>query len=80
MGAIHHDDGHDHREEELHVWGLSTSRTARTAHGVIDPDRLQGEGLSRDQLLAQARHRLEALGIRKSTLQLESAAQPDAPT
>ncbi len=66
--------------EELHVWGLSTSLTALTAHVVIDPDRLQGEGLSRDQLLAQARHRLEAFGISKSTLQLESAAQPDAPT
>ncbi len=63
--------------EELHVWGLST---ALTAHVVIDPDRLQGEGLSRDQLLAQARHRLEAFGICKSTLQLETAAQPDAPT
>ena len=66
--------------QELHVWGLSTSRTALTAHVVIDPDRLQGEGLSRDQLLAQARHRLEAFGICKSTLQLETAAQPDAPT
>lgn len=65
--------------EELHVWGLSTSRTALTAHVVIDPDRLKGEGLSRDQLLAQARLRLEAFGIRKSTLQLESAAQADAP-
>ena len=66
--------------EELNVWGLSTSRTALTAHVVIDPDRLLGEVLSRDQLLAQARHRLEAFGIRKSTLQLENAAQPDAPT
>lgn len=64
--------------EELHVWGLSTSRTALTAHVVIDPDRLQREGLSRDQLLAQARQRLEAFGIRKSTLQLECAAQQDA--
>jgi len=41
--------------EELHVWGLSTSRTALTAH----------------LLLAMARQRLEVLGIRKSTLQLE---------
>ncbi len=65
--------------EELHVWGLSTSRTALTAHVVIDPDRLQREGLSRDQLLAQARQRLEAIGIGKSTLQLESAAPPVAP-
>ena len=65
--------------EELHVWGLSTSGTALTAHVVIDPSRLAHEGLSRDQLLDQARHRLEAFGIRKSTLQLESADQPDAP-
>lgn len=65
--------------EELHVWGLSTSRTALTAHVVIDPRRLAHAGLSRDQLLDQARHRLEAFGIRKSTLQLESADQPDAP-
>lgn len=65
--------------EELHVWGLSTARTALTAHVVIDPSRLAHEGFSRDQLLDQARHRLEAFGIRKSTLQLESADQPDAP-
>ncbi|MEA5473272.1 cation diffusion facilitator family transporter [Synechococcus sp. CCY9201] len=63
--------------EKLHVWGLSTSRTALTAHVVIDPDRLLREGLSRDQLLASAQRRLEAFGIRKSTLQLESAAQTD---
>ncbi|MFM7734211.1 MAG: cation diffusion facilitator family transporter [Cyanobium sp.] len=37
--------------EELHVWGLSTSRTALTAHVLIDPDRLQGADLDRDQLL-----------------------------
>jgi cobalt-zinc-cadmium efflux system protein len=68
-----------HEVEELHVWGLSTSRTALTAHVVVAPDRLHQEGLSRDQLLAQARHRLETFGIRKSTLQIETAAQPDAP-
>jgi cobalt-zinc-cadmium efflux system protein len=59
--------------EELHVWGLSTSRIALTAHLVIDEDRLQREGLNRDQLLALARQRLEAFDIRKSTLQLETA-------
>jgi cobalt-zinc-cadmium efflux system protein len=65
--------------EELHVWGLSTSRIALTAHVVLDPERLQREGLSCDQLLSQARQRLEAFGIRKSTLQLESAGAPGAP-
>ena len=61
--------------EELHVWGLSTSRIALTAHLLIDDDRLQREGLSRDQLLALARQRLEAFDIRKSTLQLETALE-----
>lgn len=62
--------------EELHVWGLSTSRTALTAHVLIDPQRLATEALSRDQLLSLARARLAELGIRKSTLQLESAETP----
>ncbi len=62
--------------EELHVWGLSTSRTALTAHVLIDPQRLATEALSRDQLLSLARARLGELGIRKSTLQLESAETP----
>ncbi len=57
--------------EELHVWGLSTTRTALTAHVRIDPARLAAEGFSRDQLLAEARGRLQELGIRKSTLQLQ---------
>ncbi|MEB3322969.1 MAG: cation diffusion facilitator family transporter [Synechococcaceae cyanobacterium] len=59
--------------EELHVWGLSTSRTACTAHLVIHPERLAAENLSRDQLLAMARKALAELGIRKSTLQLEES-------
>ncbi len=61
--------------EELHVWRLSTSRTALTSHLVIDPERLQAEGISRDQLLTLARQKLAELGIRKSTLQLESNDQ-----
>lgn len=62
--------------EELHVWGLSTSHTALTAHGVIDPQRLATEALTRDQLLALACQRLAELGICKSTLQLESSEAP----
>jgi cobalt-zinc-cadmium efflux system protein len=61
--------------EELHVWGLSTSRTALTAHVVIDPQRLASEALSRSQLLALARQKLAELGIRKCTLQLESGEE-----
>jgi hypothetical protein len=41
---------------------------------VIDPLQLASEALSPDQLLTLARGRLAALGIRKSTLQLESEA------
>ncbi|MFM7639959.1 MAG: cation diffusion facilitator family transporter [Cyanobium sp.] len=62
--------------EELHVWSLSTSRTALTAHVVIDPQRLASKALSRDQLLTLAQARLAELGIRKSTLQLESGEAP----
>jgi cobalt-zinc-cadmium efflux system protein len=52
--------------EELHVWGLSTSRTALTAHLRLAPGASGGDGL-----LAEAQARLEPLGIRKSTIQLE---------
>ncbi|MEB3200014.1 MAG: cation diffusion facilitator family transporter [Synechococcaceae cyanobacterium] len=62
--------------EELHVWGLSTSRTALTAHLRVEAAALEGAGGRRDQLLALARERLGALGIRKSTLQLECGAAP----
>lgn len=58
--------------EELHVWGLSTSRTALTAHLRIQPEQLARQQLSRDQLLALARDALAELGIRKCTLQLEA--------
>ena len=58
--------------EELHVWGLSTSRTALTAHLRIQPEQLARQQLSRDQLLALARVALAELGIRKCTLQLEA--------
>ena len=67
--------------EELHVWGLSTSRTALTSHLQIDPSRLHQQGLSADQLLALAQQRLEGLGIRKSTIQLEAnASTPITPS
>ena len=58
--------------EELHVWGVSTSRTALTAHLLIDADQLSSHGLSREQLLADAREQLALLGIRKSTIELEA--------
>jgi len=61
--------------EELHVWGLSTSRTALTAHLRIDPDQLAALQLHPDQLLHQAAEVLAELGIRKTTLQLEQRHQ-----
>jgi cobalt-zinc-cadmium efflux system protein len=61
--------------EDLHVWGLSTSRSALTAHLVIDPAALAAAQLSGDQLLALARNALAEAGIRKSTLQLEESHQ-----
>ncbi|MFM7235275.1 MAG: hypothetical protein ACKOYK_00655, partial [Cyanobium sp.] len=61
--------------EDLHVWGLSTSHTALTAHVVIDPHQLEAGGLSRDDLLRLAQKRLAELGLRRSTLQLETGNQ-----
>ena len=61
--------------EELHVWGLSTSRSALTAHLLVDASLEAGAGQgpldSRTALLTLARQRLAAMGIRKSTLQLD---------
>ena len=65
--------------EELHVWGLSTSRTALTAHLAIDPAALSSAQLSRDQLIELARQQLAELGIRKSTLQLEASRRYGTP-
>ena len=59
--------------EELHVWGLSTSRTALTTHLMIDSAQLSSHGCSREQLLSEAREQLERLGIRKCTIELEAS-------
>lgn len=56
--------------EELHVWGVSTSRTVLTAHLRCR----SGSGFDAAVLLEQARQRLADLGIRKSTLQLHTSA------
>ena len=53
-----------HAVEELHVWGLSTSRAALTAHLVVEVP-------GHPDLLSLARERLAAIGIRKTTLQLD---------
>lgn len=53
--------------EALHIWGLSTSRIALTAHLV-----LESEAMASENLIQQARCALAEIGIRKSTLQLET--------
>ena len=58
--------------EALHIWSLSTSRTALTAHLVIDAAALATSQLSQEQLIHQAQEALAALGIGKTTLQLET--------
>ena len=58
---------------DLHVWGLSTTTTALTAHLVHDrgdPKALLAEA----QGLAKAR-----FGIAHTTFQLESDVMPDCP-
>jgi cobalt-zinc-cadmium efflux system protein len=58
---------------DLHIWGLSTTETALTAHLVHDRE----DGavlLSEAQGLARSR-----FGIGHTTLQLESGALPDCP-
>ena len=58
---------------DLHVWGLSTTDTALTAHLVHDrPD--PAVLLAEAQTLARAR-----FAIRHTTLQLEAGALPDCP-
>ena len=55
----------------LHVWALSTSQNALTAHVRRWPGRVDDM-----ELLHQAKQRLAALGIAHSTIQLEPA-EPD---
>jgi cobalt-zinc-cadmium efflux system protein len=58
---------------DLHVWGLSTTETALTAHLVHDrPD--AAALLAEAQAMARAR-----FAIRHTTLQLEAGALPDCP-
>ena len=61
--------------EQLHVWGLSTSRTALTAHLQLQSKQSSADSPSRDQLLNLAQERLATLGISKSTLQLEACQE-----
>ena len=65
VAAIHH----------LHVWGLSTTETACTAHVVKREPQLD------DDLLKQIAHELHArFGIEHTTIQFERCDGPDCPT
>jgi len=57
---------------DLHVWGLSTTETALTAHLVHDRE----DGVA---LLMEAQALAKRHSIRHTTLQLESEALPDCP-
>jgi cobalt-zinc-cadmium efflux system protein len=57
---------------DLHVWGLSTTDAALTAHLVRGPD-------APGDLLAQARAVAMTFGISHATFQIEDAAQADCP-
>jgi len=58
---------------ELHVWNVSSSRIALTAHLRCD-----AASLSRSATVLQlAEQRLQSFGIRKSTLQFDSEPAPD---
>ncbi|MEO7168271.1 MAG: cation diffusion facilitator family transporter [Chthoniobacterales bacterium] len=65
VNAIHH----------LHVWGLSTTETACTAHVVKREPQLD------DRLLKQIAHELhERFGIEHTTIQFELCVDSDCPT
>jgi cobalt-zinc-cadmium efflux system protein len=59
------------RVHHLHVWSMSTSAVALTAHLQRDPARRPDRELLRD-----ARQRLEHLGVEHTTLELESPDRP----
>jgi cobalt-zinc-cadmium efflux system protein len=65
VAAIHH----------LHVWGLSTTETACTAHVVKEEPQLD------DQLLKRIAHELHhRFGIEHATIQFECCDAPECPT
>ena len=57
------------RADHIHVWAISTTETALTAHLVLQPD-LTPAAVS--TLKTEVRHRLEHLGISHATLETDS--------
>lgn len=60
------------RVHDLHVWPLSTTKTALTAHLVHDR-------ADPDNLLCEAQALARAAGVDHTTLQLETRELPDCP-
>ena len=59
---------------DLHIWGMSTTTVALTAHLVMQPARVD------DHFLAALSHELEHdFGIEHSTFQIESGDGPQCP-
>jgi cobalt-zinc-cadmium efflux system protein len=56
----------------MHVWALSTTENALTAHLVINPNEMNNF----DQIKHDLRHRLEHLEIQHSTFEPEFAGEP----
>ena len=54
----------------LHIWAISTTETALTAHLVVE--KMEGA----DAIVHGVKHALSGKGIRHSTLELETAASP----
>jgi cobalt-zinc-cadmium efflux system protein len=61
---------HVHRVEHVHVWALSTTENALTAHVVID-DQLSFE--KKLQVIGEIKHALEHHNIHHSTIELSGA-------
>ena len=59
--------------EDLHVWAVSSSRTALTAHLLLEQAGPAAGAASGDALIARAHRALAPLGISHTTLQLEQS-------
>lgn len=54
----------------MHVWALSTTETALTAHVVVD------DLMNMEQVKAEVKHRLKDMGVCHSTIEIETAEHP----
>jgi cobalt-zinc-cadmium efflux system protein len=59
----------------IHVWAISTSDNALTAHVIVDDDQSQEEV---SKIKNKLRHELEHFGISHATIETESTRFPDS--